>query len=162
MLDSPQQADPAQPPEPDPGARTSYGHWRTVTLRFSDLDLNGHVNNVSYAVLFQEGRTSFLRDVRAAAEDPAIAFSVARLTIDFLREMDIPGAVDVGTAILAIGRASLTLGQAVFRDGVCVATSRAVMVRVTRGTPGSRPISADERRLLHIVAGTAQSPGATR
>lgn len=143
--------------EADLRDRAQYCFWRQVTLRFSDLDLNGHVNNVSFAILFQEGRTSFLRAVREAASDPAMAFSVARLTIDFLNEMAIPGSVEVGTRILGIGRSSLTMGQGLFRDGACVGTSRAIMVRVDRAARRSQPITEVERRLLWDVAGAAQS-----
>jgi acyl-CoA thioester hydrolase len=143
--------------EADLRVRAQYRFWRQVTLRFSDLDLNGHVNNVSFAVLFQEGRTSFLRAAREAASDPTMAFSVARLTIDFLNEMAIPGSVEVGTRILDIGRASLTLGQGLFRDGACVGTSRAVMVRVDRAARKSQPITELERRHLWAVAAAAQS-----
>ncbi len=143
--------------EADLRVRAHYRFWRQVTLRFSDLDLNGHVNNVSFAVLFQEGRTSFLRAVREAAADPTMAFSVARLTIDFLSEMAIPGSVEIGTGILGIGRASLTLGQGLFRDGACVGTSRAIMVRVDRAARKSQPITELERRHLWNVAAAAQS-----
>ena len=148
----------ATAPEAEPNLRdrSLYRHWRTATLRFSDLDLNGHVNNVAFAIFFQEGRTSFLRDVREVAGDPEMAWAVARLTIDFLREMHIPGEVEIGTGIVSIGRSSLHLGQGLFRDGACVGTSRAVMVRVDRPARASRPISETERAHLATVAGRAR------
>lgn len=142
--------------EPDLTEYGRYRHWRTATLRFSDLDLNGHVNNVSFAIFFQEGRTSFFQDVREEAGDPTMAWAVAQLTINFLREMHIPGSVEIGTSIVRIGRSSVVLGQGLFRDGVCTGTSRAVMVRVDRPARVSRPITEDERRFLEVVAGRAR------
>src|SRR5215831_6094977 len=39
--------------------RAGYPHWTTVTLRYSDQDSMGHVNNVSYAAYVEAGRVAF-------------------------------------------------------------------------------------------------------
>ena len=64
------------------------------------------------------------------------------LNLDFLAEINWPGRVDIGTRLDAIGRSSLTVGQAVFQNGRCVAAGRTVIVQMNETTRRSRPLSA--------------------
>ncbi len=59
---------------------------------------------------------------------PNGAFVIARLVLDFRREVNWPGEVDIGTRVAAVGRSSLRLEQAVFRNGECVATGELIVV----------------------------------
>jgi acyl-ACP thioesterase len=60
---------------------------REITIRWSDLDVNRHVNNSRYAEWAVEG----------AAGDPSGTGAIARLDIDFLAETQHPGKVVVRT-----------------------------------------------------------------
>src|ERR1700690_1345943 len=86
-------------------------------LRFCDTDALGHVNNAVYAEMFEAGRVEMLVPLGLLTGPHAVV--IARLEIDFLREMNWPGTVRIETAIGRIGtksmhvRQSLTVGAEV-------------------------------------------------
>lgn len=135
--------------EIDLNRRESFRHWSPVTIRFSDQDSLAHVNNVALAQYFEVGRTAFVYDViRAAGCEGRIEFILARLVIDFKRELHYPGAVEVGSRLTRLGTKSLTTGYGIFKDEVCIATSEAVNVFYDMATRRSIEPPADIRALL--------------
>jgi acyl-CoA thioester hydrolase len=106
----------------------TFHHWVTDTVRFSDQDAVGHVNNVSIAAYVETGRVSHGYQQVHDAVDEDEGFVLAHLGIDYRRESYFPGEIRVGSRVLRIGRTSYTLGHGVFKDGVCIATARCVLV----------------------------------
>lgn len=115
----------------------------TDNIRFGDCDLQGHVNNAVFATYFETGRVMFLREPGNELNPPGATSVVARLDISFLREMRFPGTVEIGTAIVEIGRSSYTFLQALFVDGQCTATARATTVMIDSATRKARPLPQD-------------------
>ena len=113
------------------------------TIRFGDLDPQGHVNNTVFATYFETGRVMFLREPGNALNPPGTTSVLARLDVNFLREMHWPGTVEIGTAIVEIGRSSYTFLQAIFHEGQCAATARATMVMIDGATRKARPLPED-------------------
>ena len=129
--------------------RESFRHWSPVTIRFSDQDSLGHINNVALAQYFEVGRTAYVYDViRAAGAEGRVEFILARVVIDFLRELHYPGAVEVGSRLTRVGRKSLTTGYGIFRGEECIATSEAVNVFYDMNTRKTMEPPADVRALL--------------
>jgi acyl-CoA thioester hydrolase len=112
-------------------------------IRFGDLDPQGHVNNTVFATFFETGRVAFLREPGNALSPPGTTSVLARLDINFLKELHWPGAVEIGTGIAEIGRSSFTFAQAVFNEGMCAATARATMVMIDGETRRARPLPAE-------------------
>lgn len=109
--------------------RETYTHWSPVTIRFSDQDVLAHVNNVALAQYFEVARTAFVYDVcRLAGADKSVEFVLARLIIDFLKELHYPGKVEVGARLIRVGNKSMTSGYGIFQGNECFATSEAVNV----------------------------------
>ena len=109
--------------------------WTEDVIRFSDTDLNGHVNNSAFAVFCESGRVNLLRGTLAPSREPGTYFVVARLTIEFRAEMHYPGRVASGTWIRSLGRTSLVFGQVLLDDrGGLVAVSDAVTVSMSEAT----------------------------
>ena len=109
--------------------RETFHHWSPVTIRFSDQDSLGHINNVALAQYFEVGRTAFVYDlIRMAQMEGSIEFILARVVIDFVAELHYPGAVDVGARLIRVGNKSMTSGYGIFKDDSCIATSEAVNV----------------------------------
>ena len=106
----------------------------TDIIRFGDLDPQGHVNNTVFATFFETGRVAFLREPGNALSPPGTTSVLARLDINFLRELHWPGTVAIGTGIVEIGRSSFAFLQAIFHEGACAATGRATMVMIDRAT----------------------------
>ena len=112
-------------------SRETYRHWSPVTIRFSDQDSLAHINNVALAQYFEVARTAYVYDVIKLAGPEAVAkveFILARVVIDFVRELHYPGQVDVGARMIRLGNKSMTSGYGIFRGDDCIATSEAVNV----------------------------------
>jgi acyl-CoA thioester hydrolase len=105
-------------------------HWTEVTLRPTDLDDVGHVNNVIFAALTAAGRVDFilarLMPHVAAGSD----FWLVRFEIDYLRQLHYPGTVRVGTAVERAGRSSITLAHELRAGEDVAARCRSVLVHV--------------------------------
>ena len=64
-----------------------FPHRVTEVVRYGDLDPQGHVNNAVFATYLESGRVAMFR-ARDLCIGVAIAnFALARLAIDFLREL---------------------------------------------------------------------------
>jgi acyl-CoA thioester hydrolase len=112
-------------------------------IRFGDLDPQGHVNNTVFATFFETGRVAFLREPGNGLSPSGTTSVLARLDINFLKELHWPGEVEIGTGIAEIGRSSFTFLQAIFHAGACAATARATMVMIDAQTRRSRPLPGE-------------------
>lgn len=126
-----------------------YTHFTDVTLRYSDTDKLGHVNNAVFATLFESGRVAIMteEDIITACESGV--FVIASLKMEFKAEMHIPGIARVGTAVAEFGSASLTFHQALFKDNVCCATAEAVAVLIDKVTRKPKRIPVILKEQLH-------------
>jgi acyl-CoA thioester hydrolase len=118
----------------------SYHSTAVLQTRFQDMDINGHLNNVAFAALFETARVTLNREARAW-ESIAIADRpmLASIAISYLHEGMYPGDVAIGSGIGAIGTASWTAVQAMFQNGHCLATCDSVVVFRAGGKPVSIP-----------------------
>ena len=129
--------------------RCVYAAWTSDTIRYADLDPNGHVNNGAVNAFFEDGRVRFRDENLARVRGSILAgFVLARYTAVYRAPLHYPGAVKIGTAVLKVGRTSYTLGQAIFQEDVCAATAEVVTVCLNPegGTPV--PISDPLRAAL--------------
>ena len=108
--------------------RHAYKHWTLINLRYGDTDRQGHINNAVYCSLLEAGRVDYLFVGSETIAGPNTAFVIAKLSLDYLKEMNFPGIAEVGTGLLSLGRTSFRLGQCIFKDGVCVSTAESVIV----------------------------------
>ena len=112
-------------------------------IRFGDLDPQGHVNNTVFATFFETGRVMLLREPKNLLNPPGATSVLARLDINFVKELHWPGTVEIGTGTVEIGRSSYTFLQAIFHEGACAATGRATMVMIDAATRRARPLPGD-------------------
>lgn len=108
--------------------RESFRHWTPVTIRFCDQDSMAHVNNVALAAYVEAARTALIYELIRKGGMEGLEFILARVVIDFRRELHYPGAVEVGARLIRIGGKSLTTGYGIFRGDACIATSTCVNV----------------------------------
>ena len=112
-------------------------------MRFGDLDSQGHVNNAVYATYFESGRVGMFREPNLGIGVNGATFVLVRQEIDYLRELNWPANIVVGTALVELGRSSFKMAQAIFRDGVAAATCRATLVMMDLTTRRSRPLTPE-------------------
>jgi acyl-CoA thioester hydrolase len=126
---------------------SAYALWITDRIRFCDTDQAGHVNNVAYAAYAETGRLDFMdRHVRPLGVQGR-RFIAASVTVNFLKETHYPGEVRIGTGIARVGRTSLTVGQGIFKDDLCVATALGSVVYLDGSTP--IPLTDEMRVVLN-------------
>jgi acyl-CoA thioester hydrolase len=127
-----------------------------VQLRWADLDLLGHVNNVRLMEFLQEARVALLtqvgRRIGGAAGDQHHDFSqvVARNEVDYVRPLFLSEEpVTVTTWVERIGTSSYTLLHEVLdQSGQMAAQARTVLVVVSPGATSSVPIPDELRAAL--------------
>lgn len=116
-------------------------------LRYGDTDRLGHVNNAVFSTFFETGRVELLH-VGEAPPPPGTAFVLARITIDFRREVNWPGEVVIGTGVERIGTSSILLRQALFQNGQLCASAETVIVLMDEATRKSTPLPEEMRERL--------------
>ena len=131
--------------------RATFHHWSPVTIRFSDQDSLAHINNVALSQYFEVSRTAYVYDVirKAGPEaEKSVEFILARVVIDFVRELHYPGKVDVGARPIRLGNKSMTSGYGIFKGDQCIATSEAVNVFYDMSTRTTMRPPEDVRAIL--------------
>jgi acyl-CoA thioester hydrolase len=123
----------------------SYPFSAITQTRFGDMDFLGHLNNVAYAALFENGRVRFNRSLdERSLRGKGERWLVAAVEINYLREGHFPDDVQIASGIGRIGTASWVIEQAAFQGGVCIATCDTVLVY--QGTDGAAKPLADSYR----------------
>ena len=124
----------------------------TDNIRFADVDIQGHVNNVVFATFVESGRVGFSRDPVHGFKIPDAVFALRRIVIDYLAEMRFPGQVTIATRVQRIGTTSMTLYHALFVGADCTATAESTMVLVDPKTRRPRPFPEDIAKRLAAAA----------
>jgi len=134
--------------EVDLTRRETFRHWTPVTIRYSDQDAMAHVNNTAMATYVESARTAFIYELIKRGGMEGMEFILARLVIDYRRELHYPGNVEVGARLIRVGNKSITTGYGVFKDGTCYATSESVNVFYDLSTRKTAVPSAGVRATL--------------
>ena len=129
-------------------ALADYPVTQSLSLRYGDMDIQRHINNVSIARYFEESRRGLHRAVRADAHDAFSSLVLAHVDIDFLLEVEYPGDVTLASGIGRIGDSSFEQLGALFQEGTCKAVSRGISVRRNLDRTGSQALNDQERRAL--------------
>jgi acyl-CoA thioester hydrolase len=125
----------------------SYPVRMECGTRFQDMDVNGHLNNVAFAALFENARVLLHREVRPWGERPRNERTmVAAVEINYLAEGSFPEPVEIASGIGRVGTSSWTIVQAMFQDGRCIATCDTVVV--CRTDNQDKPLRAELRAQL--------------
>ena len=119
----------------------------TISLRWRDMDMLGHLNQAVYHELLEEGRGALLLSMDGAASFP---FVLVRVELDYRHEVRKDhGSVDVVTRVERVGSKSITIAHEIVRgDGVVAAEGRSVLVAWDPHARGSRELTEDERAAL--------------
>jgi len=144
----------ASTPEP---VREKVGHY-PVHIRFSDVDVYGHVNNVKYFEYFMEARILLLarlwRHVPEGTSEPVGV--VAQTDVDYkLPILFRPEAYDAWSWISHVGTTSMTIESEICDGDTVLSRARVVMVLIDPETGRATPPPADYRDALTAAARTS-------
>ena len=133
----------------DPARRLPASYPWSVVLdtRFTDMDINRHLNNVAVARLYEEGRVRFNRGLWSAFDDVERPhYLIGHVAIDYLGEGSYPAPVTVAYGVASIGTKSYRTAMGLFQDERCIGLCDTVMV--LRGPDGPAPIPDRLRAIL--------------
>lgn len=103
-------------------------------LRFCDTDKLGHVNNAIYAQMLEAGRAELADKAGFLLDGGPLAVVLARMEVDFLREMNWPGEPVIETAVVHLGTKSIRLRQRITLDGKLVCRAATVIAIIDTET----------------------------
>ena len=133
--------------------RNVYASWTMSTIRYSDLDPNGHVNNGAINAFFEDGRVCFRNEhMLRLGEDILTGFALVKFSVDYLAPLFFPGSVDIGTVVIRIGGSSFNLGQGVFDGEKCVAIAEVVTVFFDFKNNKAKKLTKELRKILRGAA----------
>ena len=128
-------------PKPEPFLLdpASYPMHTEIGLRYSDLDVNRHLNNVKLIDVLQDGR-GYLHRASGMAEATAdFTIVVANLNVQFLGEGFYGEPIVCHTGLRAIGNSSQTIVQLATQAGRPVAYAETIMVTMLDGKAAAHP-----------------------
>ena len=129
--------------------RKIYTDWITENMRYCDLDPNGHVNNGAINAFFEDGRVHFrATHMKNYSEDILTGFVLVKFSVEYLKVLNYPGTVDIGTVVSDVGRTSYLLKQALFREENCIAVAEVVTVCINKNSQKAELINDALRSIL--------------
>lgn len=115
-------------------------HVWPARVYFEDTDAGGVVYYANYLKFVERARTEFLRaeglDHTALARDYGINIVVRRCAIEFIASAHLDDALEIRSHVVALGGASVTMRQEIFRRDQMLA---AADVRLACVGAGARP-----------------------
>ena len=136
--------------------RAEFAAWRTITTRWSDNDVYGHVNNVVYYSYFDTAVNVWLIEaglLTLAESEPAVTQPIG-LVVEtqcrYFAPLAFPDDVSVGIRVAHIGTSSVKYELAVFRndDEAAAAQGHFVHVYVDRVTRRPAALPSEWRQRL--------------
>ena len=120
------------------------------TVRFSDLDGMGHVNNAVYSTYLEQARLAWFRANQIGTDDelPLRDVILARTEIDFRSPLQYAETVEIGVRPSRLGTKSFELEYELRADGRVVAEAKSVLVGYDYDRAQSAPLPERWRRRL--------------
>lgn len=121
--------------------RAEFRNWQAITLRWSDNDAYGHVNNPVYYQWFDSAVNAMLVEkglLDIAAGDPICL--VVATACDYFAPLSFPGNIEVGLTVADLGRSSVRYRLGVFAAGSEVAAACGTFVHVAVSRGERRPV----------------------
>ncbi|HVF19974.1 MAG TPA: thioesterase family protein [Mycobacteriales bacterium] len=118
-----------------------------VTIRFSDADALGHVNNATFLTYLEDARIHFLDEL--VPDVLKAGLIMARSECDYVRPIRLSRRpVSVAIWVESIGTSSFRLGYTIEQDGEIAARASTVVVAYDYEASRSRPLRDVERVAL--------------
>ena len=140
-----------------PSLEHSYPHHLTLSTRWADMDIYGHVNNVVFYSYFDTAVNEYLikRGLLEPETSPVIGL-VVETRCAYFRSLTFPQDVRVGLKVIRLGTSSVRYGIGIFQgpDERACAQGHFVHVYVDRQTRRPVRLPDDLRAALTPLLGT--------
>ena len=122
--------------------RSDYSYFHSITTRWSDNDIYGHVNNVVYYSYFDTVANQYL--IEFADFNPVSAPVIGVIVhsnCNYIKAIAYPDKIEAGLTVKKLGRSSVTYGIGVFRQGESAACAYGEFVHVFVNRKNNLPMS---------------------
>lgn len=105
-----------------------------IKVRFSETDLLGHINNVSYFTYLEAARIDFIEEVGLKINTEEHFFILASASCDFIQQGYFGQTLKINTSVSRIGTKSLVLTSEMFEkeSGELIAKGESALVYFNR------------------------------
>ena len=127
---------------PQPQDRAAYAHFSTISTRWMDNDIYGHVNNVTYYSYFDTAVNRYLIEAGVLdIHDGQVIGLVIETHCNYFAPLAFPRRVDAGIRVAHIGKSSVRYEIGLFDEDqpLSAAGGHFVHVYVDRAT--RRPVA---------------------
>jgi len=120
-----------------------------VSPRFGDMDILGHINNISPSQWFEVARTPIMRffDPQLKLTRETFPLMMVHSEYDFVGQMFFK-EVEIKTWISKIGTKSFTVYHEAWQEGRLCVKGSAVIVYYDFGSGHTTPIPEDKKKIL--------------
>jgi acyl-CoA thioester hydrolase len=130
---------------PEPQSRAMFSYFRSITTRWMDNDVYGHVNNVQYYSFFDTVVNGYL--VEQGALDPergAVIGLVVETHCNYFAPLSFPQIVEAGLRVGHFGTSSVRYEIGLFESGADMAAAQGHFVHVYVDRASRRPVVLPE------------------
>jgi acyl-CoA thioester hydrolase len=141
---------------PQPVPRSAYRAFQTITTRWADNDVYGHVNNVVYYAWFDTAVNGHLMGQGALdIEKSEVIGLVVETQCHYFSPITFPQRVTAGIRVAHVGTSSVRYEVGLFADDEDMTAARGHFVHVYVDRASRRPVALPER--LHDVVQNLQT-----
>ena len=136
---------------------SSFRSFHPITVRYGDLDPQGHVNNAGFITYLEHARVNYIRqlglwDGKSFLE---IGFILARVEMDFKKPILMTDVVEVGVKVSRLGNKSLDMDYLIreSKTGQIFAEGRTIQVAYDYETQKTIPVPDHWRDVIQSYEG---------
>jgi len=119
--------------------RSDFRHFVPLIVQWGEMDTLRHVNNVQFFRYLESGRVGYIHEVlERTLQDPQ-TMVLADIRCTFVQQLEYPVRIEVGSRVSRLGKSSLTIANAIFREGEDQPVATALCVVVWYDTVEKRP-----------------------
>jgi acyl-CoA thioester hydrolase len=137
--------------------RQRFRFFTPSPTRWGDCDRFGHVNNVQFVRYFESGRLDYFHRVLdlETVPDAVDSLIIADIHVNFLRQINHPCALEVGTRVSRLGNSSFDFEAAIYGqdEDEPYSTATATCVWFNFRDNHSTPIPPDARATIQQFEG---------
>ncbi len=130
---------------------SDFSHVTPVQLRFNDIDILGHLNNVVYFSLYDLAKAHYMQTVmKGQMNFQRVESVIANINCSYIKQIKFGEEIEVLTRCIHIGEKSFTLRQCLVETGTREIRSicDTVMVSFDPETARSAPMRPEFRAAL--------------
>lgn len=141
--------------KPGPERRSAYKAFRTITTRWMDNDVYGHVNNVVYYSWFDTAVNAFLIERGALDIHTGQTIGlVIETQCNYFASLAFPQTIEAGIRVARLGNSSVRYEVGLFAQGEELAAAQGHFIHVYVDRMTRRPVPLPEplRTVLETLA----------